>query len=217
LARKVDDGVADVSLLQRYPGLGVSLPLARRPAAGFVGRIAARLAAISPRAGDRFATGARWLLPAYERIGLRFRWRALMEDLLDYWYWRGIVHASGGTEQLSAMLRQAPVSPETELELDLSRGIAETEHRLDELRPRSVRFVYGEHLIGAVRERDGAERLRGVHLREMIARHFAREYLCAAARAGAIPHGLPALPAEILDGSATRHTSPRPAPPSRVS
>jgi hypothetical protein len=216
LGRKVDDGVADVSLLQRYPGLGVSLPLARRTAAGFVGRVAARLAAISPRAGDRFATGARWLLPAYERIGLRFRWRALLEDLLDYWYWRGIVQASGGTEQLSAMLRKAPVAAETELELDLARDIAEAEHRLDELRPRSVRFVYGEHLIGAVPERDGAERLRGVHLREMIVRHFAREYLRAAARAGAIPHGLPASPAEILDGSPTRHTSPRPARPSLV-
>lgn len=216
LRRKVDDGIADVSLLQRYPALGVSLPLARRPPPGFVGRVAARLAGISPRAGDHFAAAARWLLPLYERIGLRFRWRALLEDLLDYWYWRGIVDASGGAERVSAMLQNAPARGQIELELDLARGIAEAEHRLDELRPRSVRFVYGEHLIGTVPERDGAERLRGVHLREMIVRHFARQYLRAAARAGAIPHGLPPLPAEILDAPATQHTSPRPAQPSLV-
>ena len=104
------------------------------------------------------------------------------------------------------MLRKAPVPAAPELELDLARGIAEAEHRLDELRPRSVRFVYGEHVIGTLPERDGAERLRGIHLRETIVRHFAREYLRAAARAGAIPNGLPALPAEILNESATRDT-----------
>jgi hypothetical protein len=211
LRRKVDDGVADVSLLQRYPALGLSLPLARRSAVGLVGRVAARLAAVSPQAGDRFAAGARWLLPAYERIGLRFRWRGLLEDLLDYWYWRGIVQASGGTEQVAAMLRRAPVPPEPELELDLAQGIAKAKRRLDELRPRSARFVYGEHTIGTVPERDGAERLRGIHLSEMIVRHFAREYVRAAARAGAIPPALP--PAEILNEPATGHTSRRHARP----
>lgn len=207
--RKVDDGIADVSLLQRYPALGVSLPLARRTTPGAVGRAAARLAVISPRAGDRFAVGARWLLPAFERIGLRFRWRALLEDLLDYWYWRGIVQASGAAEQVAAMLQKAPAPAEPELELDLARGIAEAEQRLDELRPRSVRFVYREHLIGTLPERDGAERLRGIHLREIIVRHFAREYLRAAARAGGIPHGLPTLPAEIMNEPARAHTEGR--------
>ena len=178
---------------------------------GLVGRVAARLAAISPHAGDRFAAGAQWLLPAYERIGLRFRWRALLEDLLDYWYWRGIVQASGahGTSGCHAPegagCRRSP-----NWSWILRRGIAEAERRLDELRPRRVRFVYGEHLIGTLPERDGAERLRGIHLREMIVRHFAREYLRAAARAGAIPHGLPALPAEVMNESAPRDTERRP-------
>jgi len=205
--RKVDDGIADVVLLQRYPSLGASLPLSRQSAPGVVGRTAARLAMISPRAGDCFAAGARsLLLPAYERIGLRFRWRALLGDLLGYWYWRGIVQAST-TEQVEAMLRNAPVPAEPELELDLAAGIAEAEHRLDELRPCSVRFVYGEHPIGTVPERDGAERLRGIHLREMIVRHFAHEYLRAVARSGAIPSALPQLPAEILKEWPTPPTS----------
>jgi hypothetical protein len=216
LRRKVDDGAADVSLLQRYPALGRSLPLARKAAVGPVGRVAARLAAISPTAGDRFADRARWLLPAYERIGLRFRWRALLEDLLDYWYWRGIVQASGGMEHVAAMLRNAPAPAEPELELDLACGIAEAEHKLDELRPRSLRLVYGKHLIATAPERDGAERLRGIHLREMIVRHFPRKYLRAAALAGAIPDVLPALPAEILNESATLHASPRRARPALV-
>jgi GT2 family glycosyltransferase len=210
LRRKVDDGIADVLLLQRYPALGVSLPLARRSAQGLVGRVAARLAEISPHAADRFAAGAQWLLPAYERIGLRFRWRALLEDLLDYWYWRGIVQASGAPEHVAAMLQKAPPPTGPELELDLARGISEAERRVDEMRPRRVRFVYGEHLIGTLLERNGAERLRGIHLGEIIVRHFAREYLRAASRAGAIPHGLPALPAEILNESTTHHTEPRP-------
>jgi len=214
--RKVDDGIADVSLLQRYPALGVSLPLARGRAPGLVGGVATHLAAISPRAGDGVAAGARWLLRAYERVGLRFRWRALLDDLLVYWYWRGILQASGGMDELAAMLRKAPPPAEPDLELDLARGIADAEHRLDELRPRSVRFVYREHPIGTVPERDGVERLRGIHLREMIVRHFAHEYLRAAARARAIPHGLPALPAEIMNASATRPTSPPHARPRLV-
>jgi GT2 family glycosyltransferase len=210
LRRKVDDGIADVSLLQRYPMLGASLPLARRTAPALVGRVAARLAAITPRAGDWFVAGAGWLLPAYEWMGLRFRWRALLEDLLDYWYWRGIAQATGGTARLAALLQNAPPPMEPELELDLARGIGDAERRVDEVRPRRVRFVYGPHLIGTLPERDGAERLRGLHLREMIVRHFAREYLRAAARGGAIPQGLPALPAEIMNESVRDHTEPRP-------
>jgi len=41
-------------------------------------------------------------------MGLRFRWRALLEDLLDYWYWRGIAQATGGTARLAALLQNAP-------------------------------------------------------------------------------------------------------------
>jgi len=212
LRRKFDDGVADVRLVQRYPALGVSLPLARMGDAGRVGKLAARLAAISPYFGDRFVAGAQWLLPMYERIGLRFRWRALLEDLLNYWYWRGIVHASGGRNNVPILLSNAPPPREIELELDLAGGIAAAEKRLDERRPNSVRFVYGEHVIGSVPGRDGAERLRGIHLREMIVRHFALQYLRAAARAGAIPHGLPALPDEILNGSAAGDSPQRARP-----
>jgi GT2 family glycosyltransferase len=214
--RKIDDGIADVRLLQRYPGLGLSLPLARMPAAGRVGTLAARLAAKNPRYGDRFVTSAQQLLPVYEWAGLRFRWRALVEDLLNYWYWRGVVQASGGEHHVAALLSNASPPREIELELDLAGGIAAAEQRLDELRPNSVRFVYGEHVIGTVPERDGAERLRGIHLREMIVRHFAHQYLRAAARAGAIPHGLPALPDEIVNESAAREASPPRARPALV-
>jgi glycosyltransferase involved in cell wall biosynthesis len=214
--RQFDDGVADVRLLERYPALGMSLPLARRIAVGRVGRVARRLASISPRAGDRFVASAQWLLPMYERIGLRFRWRALLEDLLDYWYGRGLVHARGGRDDVAALLRSTPDSPrEIELELDLAGGIGAAEKQLDERRPRSVRFFYGQHIIGTVPQRDGAERLRSIHLREMIVRRFGREYLRAAARAGAIPHSLPALPTEVLNESPARETGPertRPAP-----
>lgn len=216
LRRKFDDGVADVRLVHRYPALGPSLPMARMSETGRVGKLAVRLAEISPRWGDRFVAVAQRLLPVYESIGLRFRWRALLDDLLSYWYWRGIVHASGGREHVAALLSNAPPPREVELELDLADGIAAAEKRLDERRPRSVRFVYGEHMIITVPERDGAERLRGIHLREMIARQFAHQYLRAAARAGAIPHGLPALPDQILNASPALETSPQRARPALV-
>jgi hypothetical protein len=209
LRRKFDDGVADVRLVQRYPALGPSLPLARMGEAGRVGKLAAQLAAISPRLGDGVVAGAQWLLRMYEWIGLRFRWRALLEDLLNYWYWRGIVHASGGRDHVSALLSNAPPPRQIELELDLAGGIPAAEMQLDELRPHSVRFVYGKEVIGSLAERDGAERLRGSHLREMIVRHFAQQYLRAAGRAGAIPNTLPALPDDILNGSAAREPSPQ--------
>jgi hypothetical protein len=151
----------------------------------------------------------------YESIGLRFRWRALLDDLLNYWYWRGVLHASGHRDHVAGLL-STPPPREIELDLDLASGMAAAARRLDERRPRSVRFVYGEHVIATVPERDGAERLRGVHLPEMIARHFAHEYLRAAARAGAIPHALPALPDQILDGSVAREASPPRARPALV-
>jgi len=216
LRRKFDDGVADVRLVERYPALGASLPMARMSEAGRVGKLAARLAAINPRYGDLFVAGARYLLPMYEWIGLRFRWRAVLEDLLNYWYWRGIAHASGGKHQLAALLSNAPPPREIELELDLADGIAAAEKQLDEHRPRSVRFVYGEHVVITVPERDGAERLRGVHLREMIARHFAHQYLFAAASAGDIPPGLPALPDKILKDCEPREITPQRARPALV-
>ena len=216
LRRKFDDGVADVRLVQRFPALGVSLPMARMPEIGPIGKLATRLAAISPRCGDGFVAGAQWLLPVYESVGLRFRWRALLDDLLNYWYWRGIIHATDHRDHVAVLLSNAPAPREIELELDLADGIATAARRLDERRPNSVRFVYGEHAIGTVPERDGAERLRGVHLPELIARHFAHEYLRAAARAGAIPHGLPALPEHIVNGSAARDTNPQRARPALV-
>ena len=57
------------------------------------------------------------------------------------------------------------------------------------------RLVYGEHFIGELKEAPGAEPLRGIHLRRIIVRQFADEYLRAVILSRAVPEILlnPAL------------------------
>jgi glycosyltransferase involved in cell wall biosynthesis len=194
LCRKFDEGVADVQLSAMYPPLARQLPLTgTRPRSRF-GRWLLRQARNSSDAGRLAARAARPLLAAYASARLRFRWRALLEDLLDYAYFSGVA-AAGGPPAPS--IREASIEPE--LTLDLAQPIADAESTLDRARPRSVRLLYHVHFIADVRAAAGTERLRGAHLRRLIAHDFALEYLRAASRAGALPPILGAI-ADELDG-----------------
>jgi GT2 family glycosyltransferase len=185
--RKLEEGHADVQLATRHPELVGALPLARTPAGGRKQRVLVRLAWRSPRLGDALA---RLLVPGlaiYERWRLRFRWRALLEALLVYWYWRGVAQAIGSRARLDAVLAEPAGSAGPELTIDLSEGLPAAEQRLDARRPRTARLVYGDRLVGEIEPRPGAEPLRGVHLRPLLARTFAARYL----RALALEHQMP--------------------------
>jgi hypothetical protein len=61
------------------------------------------------------------------------------------------------------------------------------ETMLDARRPASARLMVGEELVATVPAYAGYERLRGAHLRPLLARWCAAEYMRALARRGEVP------------------------------
>ncbi|HXH05023.1 MAG TPA: hypothetical protein VNI83_00375, partial [Vicinamibacterales bacterium] len=53
-------------------------------------RLLRRLAAGAPWAGDRVARGLQESLRVYEAVRLRQRWLTRLDDVMGYWYWRGV-------------------------------------------------------------------------------------------------------------------------------
>jgi hypothetical protein len=158
-----------------------------------------------PALGDGLAGLLSHLLPFLERFRLRNGWRRFFCGLMMYWYWRGQAEALG-REQGSARFRQGlwtrPDETIPEISLDLSQGLAAVEAQLDQRRPASAAIYYGPQFLGHIPAQPGAERLRGVHLRPILAKRLAAPLLEALAAAQ-----LPAL--EMEPGRASQTGSGR--------
>lgn len=187
LRRKFEEGRADVQLAARHPDLVRSLPIVFPPLRGRLARVLLRCAWRQPGVGDLMASRILAMLGTYERWRLRFRWRARLEALMAYSYWRGVASVALTRDRLQAIVARAPEPVPPEIVIDLSAGFEQAEAQLDARRPRSARLVLGSHEIGDIPDLPGAERLRGVHLRRFVAREFARRYLRAAAAEGLLP------------------------------
>jgi hypothetical protein len=200
MRRKFDEGMADVAICARHLALAHALPLRRKPEGSRMTPLLYWLAWHYPVAGDLLASCVARMLPVYEFWRLRYRWRMRVEDLLAYWYWRGIATAAGSRDRLEALMSAASMTRDACTTVDLGAGLEAAETQLDRVRPVSVRFVYGRHFVGELPETPGAEPIRGVHLRRIIARQFVNEYLRAACLAGALPEFLlnPALEQRLL-------------------
>jgi hypothetical protein len=113
-----------------------------------------------------FATG----LGILEWLRLRWFWRRLLDVLMAYWYWRGVAKEMRSLAEVKRFLG-GPALPQSgpEIDLDLSIGLEAAERLLDQARPASVAIRYGPHLVGWIPAKPGAERLRGVHLRRILA------------------------------------------------
>jgi GT2 family glycosyltransferase len=192
--RKRDEGLADVQLSERHPALAHALPLARKPEGSSLTTLLYWFAWHQRAIGDAIAWCVANMLPLYELLRLRFRWRVRVEDLLTYWYWRGVATATGRHDRLAVLLAAKPPL-HGPCVIDLECGLDLAEEQLETLRPASVRLVYGKHIVGELPEAPGAESLRAIHLRRIIARQFANEYLRAAFLSSAVPEVLlnPAL------------------------
>lgn len=137
-----------------------------------------------PAAGDRLATWMQRLLNLLERVALRGYWRMLFRALRGYWYWRGVAEKLGTRRALAGFLQGGPARTDEsgrEIEIDLREGLEAAEQRLNEERPAGVRIRYGKQAVGRIAPQLGAERLRGDHLRPVLATHLARPLLHALA------------------------------------
>lgn len=181
LRRKFEEGIADVQLAEKHPDLIPSMPMAWTGAAATTRSRLLRLAWDHPVAGDRLVGSLARLLAAYERWHLRFRWRALLERMLTYWYWRGVAERLGSRENLVSLLSRARVEPDAGLVVDLAAGIEAAAAIVDARRPRSLRLLHGTRHVGDIPAVPGAERLRSIHVRRALARELAPQFAAALA------------------------------------
>jgi glycosyltransferase involved in cell wall biosynthesis len=190
LQRKYNEGQADVIIGQRYPELCPSMPLAHfwEPWSSLSRRLRP-LAFAWPEGGDRLAASLRRALDLLECMRLRGRWRRLVNELLDYWYWRGVAGELGTRRALASFLQRSSVRAyegDHEIELDLREGLEAAERHLDEEQPTGVRIRYGQWPVGRIPSQSGAEPLCGVHLRPILATDLAWPLLRAMALEGAM-------------------------------
>ncbi|MBI1882392.1 MAG: glycosyltransferase family 2 protein [Chloroflexi bacterium] len=194
LQRKFQEGRADIMLGRRHSELLTVLPLANIEVPRFsLGHLLRTLAFVQPALGDRFAAYLLRGLDILERIRLRGRWGHLLDHLLGYWYWRGVVAELGTWNALVDFLQGGPAPANGnsyELELDLREGVEVAERRLDKERPASVRIRYGQQPIGRIPPQPGAERLRSTHLRPILATDMAWSLLMALTLEQATKQGL---------------------------
>jgi GT2 family glycosyltransferase len=188
--RARQEGRADVLIGRRHPELRATLRLAHFEArCSFMSCTLRALAFRWPAAGDAFAAHIRSVLDLLERMRLRGRWRKLYRHLSGYWYWRGVSEELGTRQALASFLQGGPARTDggdPEIELDLREGLQAAERHLDEERPAGARIRYSQQPVGRISPQLGAERLRGVHLRPILATDLAWALLKALAVEGAI-------------------------------
>jgi GT2 family glycosyltransferase len=188
--RARQEGYTDVLIGLRHPELRPTLNLAYLRARRLsLDRILHILVFDWPAAGDALVTCIRPMLDLMEWARLYSRWWQLCGRLRSYWYWRGVAQAVGTQRALVNFLEGRPAPADVgghEIELDLREGLEIAERRLDEERPAGVRIRYGKQPVGRIPPQAGAERLRGAHLRRILATDLAWPLLKALALEGAI-------------------------------
>jgi glycosyltransferase involved in cell wall biosynthesis len=174
--RKQDEGRGDVMLGTRHPELIPALPLSNYnlPFSSLT-RIIRHLVFRSPKVAYTIALILRLQLGLLEQARRRYRWRSFVNIVLDYWYWVGVASELKTKQELIGFLARVSAkenAEKVEVEIDLCEGLEAAERSLDEKRPASVRLRYRKHLIGRIPASPGAEPLRGIHLRSILAREF---------------------------------------------
>lgn len=191
LARKRDEGRADVAMVRKHPHVAPSLPLgAFTERATRMHRLLRRLAFEQPALGRALAAGMARMLPALERGRFRGRWRRRVYDLLVYFYWRGVADEIPSLAALRSLLdgcaARAGWSPMT-LQVDIGDGLDLVMAQVDRHRPDAVRVMLNGLEIGSITPVPGSERLSGRHLRAALARELSGTVVSVLGRTGHLP------------------------------
>lgn len=183
--RYSQEGRAEVHIGRRHPDMIPTLSLTQFEASNSrLERIRFKLALDWTVVGDFLAARLRSILDLLERLRMRGFWLRLFGELHRYWYWRGVKEELGGRQALSLFLQDGAVHANentSEIELDLSQGLEAAMQQLDEVRPATARIRYGQHIVGKISPQPGAEQLRGIHLRPILAGHLSLPLLKALA------------------------------------
>jgi glycosyltransferase involved in cell wall biosynthesis len=170
--RKRQEARADIQFGLVHPDLITRLRFAyMKPSRALSKKLMFFFAFNAPKISDYIANSMLQLLNLYEWLRLRSKWDKLNFDLHRYWYLRGVVDELHTRKSLTRYVQQNLLHTphQEEIEVDLKNGILEAEQQLDQKRPTSVKIIYGNELVGHIPERAGVERLRGAHLRPLLA------------------------------------------------
>ncbi|MGN6164210.1 MAG: glycosyltransferase [Flavisolibacter sp.] len=179
LKRKRQEGKADVQFGHLHPDMTSFLQDAYlKNQYTFLQSKAVFFVIKSPKITDAIALCLQKLMNPLEALRLRSQWSKINRKLHIYWYLRGLLDELHTRKKLNEYLQHGTSDgKEEELEINLKNGIATAEEQLDELRPASVRLVLGEEVIGSILSKPGTERLRGVHLRAILANELSTPFL----------------------------------------
>ena len=185
--RKFDEGIASVQLVAKHPRMLRSLVIGRHDPAGrmaqFIRRAAVDQSAVSGLIPPALGIGLR----TFDLLSMRDKWRVSLDLLMDHAFWRGVVHAAGGSRRVRAIREQDGPAPRPSLVVDLAPGLEQAERTIDQSRPHALRVMLGEQVVGELDDEPGGERLRGVHLRPLLLKYFPASLAIAAERAGLLP------------------------------
>ncbi len=133
--------------------------------------------------GNWLGEHLRKLLNPLETLHLRRHWRTLAATLDAYWYWRGVAETPEHTlrSRPSLMPGQSRAVASDELCCDLAPGLATVAAQIDAQQPATCRLLYRGHELGRIDTPYGMERLRGVHLRPILAGLWSTGLLAALA------------------------------------
>jgi hypothetical protein len=101
---------------------------------------------------------------------------------------------------ISSFIQEGPVRADLggyEIEIDLQQGLEAAEQKIDVERPAGIYLYYGKLTIGHILPEVGAEPLRGVHLRRILALHLA-EPLARAIAVNGKPRGSESIESKPL-------------------
>ncbi len=170
LKRKRQEGSADIAIARKHPEILPTLPLSDVRVPPRRQRVLRTLALQASLVGDLVALGGQLTLAVLAAARARRRWRLLLQDLLLYWYWRGVGDALGTTPidafraGMSARLAPAPELPE----IDLRRGLSAAASVVDRIAPPGIVLRYGNVYVGTISAKPWAEPLQGRHLRHLL-------------------------------------------------
>jgi len=175
--RARQEGRSDVLIGQRHPELRPRLHIKDYETPdSLVNKILVAIAFFWPAAVDWLALGLMKSLDLLESLGMRGTWRWLRAKLLGYWYLRGVMDELKSRSAISSFMQGGPARADLdghEIDIDLQQGWEAAERLLDAERPAGVYLYYGEQTVGHILPQAGTERLRGAHLRSILARQFA--------------------------------------------
>lgn len=169
LNRKFQEGIADIRLGRMYPELIPTLLAWRLWKYSLLpSKLLTHLEFTQPHLADWIAAAMMKALPRFEAAHMIGTWRRVLYGLLGYWYWKGVAQELNTLRAVQEFLTGAPASPQPQkqegLIIDLSQGLDQAEHSLDEARPSSAKLCYGDYSIGYLPPQPGVERWHGRHL-----------------------------------------------------